>query len=78
MKILGIDPGYAIVGYGVVEYRANRFTTLDYGAILTPAHTPCGGRLCTIYEEMCRILDLHRPDCMSVEKLYFTLSLIHI
>ena len=72
MKILGIDPGYAIVGYGVVEYRANRFTTLDYGAILTPAHTPFGGRLCTIYEEMCRILDLHRPDCMSVEKLYFT------
>ena len=49
MKILGIDPGYAIVGYGVVEYRANRFTTLDYGAILTPAHTPFGGRLCTIY-----------------------------
>ena len=72
MKILGIDPGYAIVGYGVVEYRANRFTTLDYGAILTPAHTPFGGRLCTIYEEMCRILDLHRPECMSVEKLYFT------
>ena len=48
MKILGIDPGYAIVGYGVVEYRANRFTTLDYGAILTPAHTPSRPPSCSI------------------------------
>ena len=71
MKIIGIDPGYAIVGYGVIEYRSNRFTTLDYGAITTPAGTPFEQRLLTIYEDLTQILTIHRPDAMSVEKLFF-------
>lgn len=71
MKIIGIDPGYAIVGYGVIEYHSSRFTTLDYGAITTAAGTPFEERLLTIYEDLIQILTLHRPDAMAVEKLFF-------
>ena len=45
MKILGIDPGIAIVGFGVIEYDGFKFKTIDYGAITTPAHTPLPARL---------------------------------
>ena len=72
MKIIGIDPGYAIVGYGVVEYRNTAFTTLAYGAITTPAGMEFPKRLQTIYEEVSEILRVHKPDAMSVEKLFFT------
>ncbi|SCJ89343.1 Crossover junction endodeoxyribonuclease RuvC [Anaerotruncus sp. 2789STDY5834896] len=72
MKILGIDPGYAIVGYGVIDFTANRFTTLDYGAITTSAHTEFCSRLGQIYTDMQQLLDLHHPQAMAVEKLFFT------
>ena len=71
MKIIGIDPGYAIVGYGVIEHSSNRFTTLDYGAITTPAGTLFEQRLLTIYQDLTQILAIHKPDAMSVEKLFF-------
>ena len=71
MIILGIDPGYAIVGYGVVEYKATRFRTLAYGAITTPAHTSPESRLKTIYEELDKIIKMYSPDCMAVEQLFF-------
>lgn len=71
MKIVGIDPGYAIVGYGVVEYRNSAFTTLDYGAVLTPAGMPFQERLVLIYDEITQLLDRHKPQAMAVEKLYF-------
>ena len=45
MIILGIDPGYAIVGFGVIEYKAGRFRVIDYGAITTDAGTPFNRRL---------------------------------
>lgn len=72
MVILGIDPGYAIVGYGVLDYQSSRFTTYAYGAIITPAGKPFGQRLQQIYEEMLRILTKYRPQALSIEKLYFT------
>lgn len=72
MKIIGIDPGYAIVGYGVVDYRNTNFTTLCYGAIQTPAGMPFPQRLCQIYEELCLVLEQHKPEAMAVEKLFFT------
>ena len=53
MRIIGIDPGYAIVGFGVLDYRGVEFTTLEYGAILTEAHTDFPQRLGNIYEDMC-------------------------
>ena len=71
MIILGIDPGYAIVGFGAVRYEKNRFTTIGYGAITTRAHTEFTSRLEEIYDGMGELIEKYRPDCISVEKLYF-------
>ncbi|MBQ7500892.1 MAG: crossover junction endodeoxyribonuclease RuvC [Clostridia bacterium] len=71
MKILGIDPGYAIIGYGVVDYAASSFRTLDYGAITTPAKIPVEDRLEMIYGSMCELIDKYKPDDMAVEQLFF-------
>ncbi len=72
MRILGIDPGYAIVGYGVLDYDRNRFSVVNYGAITTEAGRPFDSRLKEIYDDMCSLLDMAKPDCMSIERLYFT------
>ena len=71
MRILGIDPGYAIVGYGVVDYAKNRFSVAGYGAITTKAKTPFPERLSVIYSDMCEIIEKYKPDRLSIEKLYF-------
>ncbi len=71
MRILGIDPGYAIVGYGGVDYAGGRFSVVEYGALTTAAGTPFGQRLCRLYEGMLRLLQTMQPDALSVEKLYF-------
>ena len=52
MIIIGIDPGIAIVGYGIIEYKNSRFTTLAYGSIQTPAHTDVEVRLEMIYDKL--------------------------
>lgn len=72
MIVVGIDPGYAIVGYGVVEYQANRFRVIDYGAVTTEAAVPFARRLETIWDQLELLLQRHRPDVMSLEKLFFT------
>lgn len=71
MKILGIDPGYAIVGYGVVEYNGVSFKTLDYGAITTNSDMEFTKRLQKIYDGLDYLIKLHSPDNMAIEKLYF-------
>ena len=71
MIILGIDPGYAIVGYGVIDYRNNHFRVIDYGAILTDAKTPFNERLEIIYDRLTQIISLHSPEAMSVEKVFY-------
>ena len=71
MIILGIDPGYAIVGYGVIEYKNNHFSVIDYGAILTDAGTPFNIRLEKIYDGLCNIIERHRPEAMAIEKLFY-------
>lgn len=71
MRILGIDPGYAIVGYGVLDYQNNSFRTVDYGAITTTAGTPFDKRLLAIDEQLTDIIARVRPDAMSIEKLFF-------
>lgn len=71
MIILGIDPGYAIVGYGVIDYRNNHFKVIDYGAILTDAKTPFNERLEIIYDRLTQIINLHSPEVMSVEKVFY-------
>lgn len=72
MRILGIDPGYAIVGYGAVEAKNGAFRLLEYGAVTTPAGADFGQRLAEIYDGMCELLHALRPQAASVEKLYFT------
>lgn len=71
MIILGLDPGYAIVGYGVIEYKANKFAVIDYGAITTSKDDELNDRLLQIYNQLCGIIDKFHPDAMSIEKLFF-------
>lgn len=70
-RILGIDPGYAIVGFGVVEYDGYGFVPLHFGAITTQAGTDFTLRLKTIYDDMNTVLTSFRPDAMAIEKLFF-------
>ncbi len=71
MMILGIDPGYAIVGYGLIDYRNNHFAVVDYGAILTDAGTPFNERLEKIYDSLTAIIERYKPEAMSVEKVFY-------
>ncbi len=71
MVILGIDPGYAIVGYGAVEYRQSRLRPLGYGAITTPAGIPLQKRLLEIHQDMLTLVDQFQPEAASVEELFF-------
>ncbi len=72
MRILGIDPGYAIVGFGVIDYAGANFRAVEYGSIYTEAHTPFTDRLMLIDTDMQEIIRRYKPDCMAIEKLYFT------
>lgn len=72
MVILGIDPGLAIVGWGVVEYAGSRFRALGYGSIETPAGMETPQRLLRIRRGMNAILERYRPEQMAVEELFFT------
>ena len=72
MRILGIDPGLAIVGWGVVEHNGGRIRPVAYGAIRTPAHTDIGVRLQMIYADMKTITTKYRPEEMAIEELFFT------
>lgn len=71
MIILGIDPGIAIVGYGIVSYEKNRFVDSAYGAITTPAHTKLEDRLLRIYDDLTALIEKYRPDAISIEELFF-------
>lgn len=71
MVILGIDPGYAIVGYGVVEVKSSRYRPLEHGAITTKATQDFHQRLEVIYNSVTAILKKWKPDAVSIEKLFF-------
>ncbi|MBE6662071.1 MAG: crossover junction endodeoxyribonuclease RuvC [Ruminococcaceae bacterium] len=71
MRILGIDPGIAIVGWGVIEYSGNRFRTLGYGSLQTPSTMSTEQRLVEIYRGMGELIDAYQPDCMSIEELFW-------
>ena len=72
MIILGIDPGLAIVGWGVLESVRGSVRPVAYGAITTPAHTPIEERLLMIERDLTEIIEKYRPDEMAVEELFFT------
>ncbi len=71
MIVLGIDPGTANTGYGVVANRRGRLLALDGGVIETPAGLPLERRLATIHARVCELLDEHAPVAVAVEDLYF-------
>ena len=71
MVVFGIDPGYAIVGWGAVMFQANNYKSLGFGSVETQAHTDFNERLEYIYDELYSILKRCRPDAVSIEKLYF-------
>lgn len=71
MVVLGIDPGYAIVGYGIVKYQNNRFTPIEFGAVITTAGTEFSTRLEKIYEDVYTLIQKYKPDAISIEKLFF-------
>lgn len=71
MRIIGIDPGYAIVGFGIIEYNNGRFKVIDYGAVTTPADMDFNRRLEIIYDDVSQILDIYKPESLAIEKLYF-------
>ncbi|HHT90997.1 MAG: crossover junction endodeoxyribonuclease RuvC [Bacillota bacterium] len=71
MIIMGLDPGTAITGYGIVKQQNNRHVVLGYGAIRTPSTESTSSRLVAIYGEVQNLIAEFRPDCLAVEELFF-------
>lgn len=71
MRILGIDPGIAIVGFGFIDKIGSKLTPVQYGSIQTEAHTPDEERLLHVYEGMLQLIDRYKPDAVAFEKLFF-------
>lgn len=80
-RILGLDPGLAILGFGVIDGADlsapaasgthAEAAVVDFGVIETPAKTPVGDRLCTIYTDLHSLLELYKPDLVAIEKFFF-------
>ncbi len=71
MTILGIDPGIATVGYGVIQYENGRFRTIATGAIETPVGIDVENRLEIVYNDLCELIKMYSPTEMSIEELFF-------
>ena len=71
MRIIGVDPGTGILGFGVIEVINNKMRMIDAGVITTPAHTPLDVRLEDIFDGLTEIIKTTKPDSMSIEKLFF-------
>jgi crossover junction endodeoxyribonuclease RuvC len=71
MRILGIDPGTGILGFGIIEANKGKFQLVDGGVIRTPVKEDDAVRLLTIYEELTDIIASTKPEAMSVERLFF-------
>ena len=71
MRVIGIDPGLALMGFGVVESDGYRFKMLDYGVIETPAHTEDADRLLALWHGLNELFEKYKPDAVGVEELFF-------
>lgn len=72
MRILGIDPGTGILGFGVIDVMGSKLTLVDAGVIKTPPHTPHDERLEDIFDSLTEIIKINKPEVCSIEKLFFT------
>ena len=75
LRILGIDPGVAIVGFGIIESESNKQRLVRCGVITTPAHTALSYRLNSIYMDLCELISVFKPDAIAVEELFFNTNL---
>lgn len=71
MIILGVDPGIATLGYGIIKYEGNKFLTIDYGAVLTSSKSSMPERLAVLHRSLTDLINKYRPDVFSVEELFF-------
>jgi len=71
MIVLGIDPGYATTGFGVLRAERGEAQLLNYGTITTPADLPFSDRLVMLYDDMMQLIDTVKPDAAAVEELFF-------
>lgn len=71
MRVLGIDPGYAIVGWGVVDYAGNRFAPVDFGAVCTDAGVDFEKRLAQVYAGITEVIRRTQPQALAIEKLFY-------
>lgn len=71
MRILGIDPGYATIGFGILDAARGSVQLQQYGTITTPPELEFSQRLLVIYEDMNRLIDTVKPDCMAIEELFW-------
>ena len=71
MRVLGIDPGYAIVGWGVLDYAGNRFAPVDFGAVCTDAGVPFERRLDEVYTGIKEVIERTQPEVLAIEKLFY-------
>ena len=72
MIIMGVDPGYALVGFGIVRYDPPRFVPVEYGSITTRPEAPFERRLETIFKRMLELIDKRQPEAIAIEKLFYT------
>ena len=75
MRILGIDPGIATIGFGVIDSEQGKQKLIQCGVITTPAHTALSSRLAQIYNDMQQLIELFRPDVVSIEELFFNTNI---
>lgn len=71
MRILGIDPGYAIMGYGVLDMKGNHFEPVAYGSITTDAKMSMPDRLKVLYSQLIKVIDEFQPEEVAIEELFF-------
>lgn len=71
MRIIGIDPGTGILGFGVIDFKVGKSKIIDAGVIKTPAHTPLDERLEDIFDNLMEVIKQTKPNVMSIEKLFF-------
>lgn len=71
MRVLGIDPGTAIVGFSILDFENNKFKVVDFGCIFTDKDMLMEDRLCKIYSELSEIIDKYKPDEMAIEELFY-------
>ena len=75
MRILGIDPGYATIGFGIVDSEGSRQKLVKCGVITTPAHTSLSSRLAQIFDDLSALIGMFKPDAVSIEELFFNTNI---